>query len=462
MTSPDSQLRAFEEAHRDLATSAIVDGLGVSHFAVIRPVDLSRLRQLHERHGLLVDVSMGTASIRYGADEPTDTDRELIRPLLDDVATAVTAANAASTGYDLVELVRDRVEGARVAIRRAGWVRNKEALLGVLARDWLSLSEQVLALRRVQIGETEVTVDVAEVAPGRSMMKIGAESGPSLDLEAREALASMCDAHGWRSLATSESRESATLRLALHHDQQPCVLLEPPIAGGGTALLEWTYATDDANRVEALRQVLRSATVTARSELPDARAVRRLAEHQRMALARDNAAAVQRAVSEAHRDTSEALRSASDGLADITETSIKAVYGAVISAIGVVVFVGRTADVVSGLLTWLAALAVVFGLAVVVATSRQRIADHSQEIASLQNRIKNDPLTPEEDRHLALARINRFEAEKRGTSARRRTVLLAVAGAGVIMAAAVSLTLSGDSSQQSPPGGPSPSGSPTE
>ena len=205
---------------------------------------------------------------------------------------------------------------------------------------------------------------------------------------------------------------------------------------------------------------MRSATVSGLDRLPDARAVRRLSEQQRIALSRENAAAVQRAVSEAHRDTIDVLAGATDGLSELTGAAVRTVNATILAALGIVAIVGRNAGEVSAHLTWIVAASVVIGLVAVAFASWQRVGDYRDQVVAVGDRIKADPLTPEEDKELSNDRIAKFDVHRRSTVTRWLVIGLSVLGSVVVLGSAADLSSHAGSGATTPQPTPSVTESP--
>lgn len=212
-------------------------------------------------------------------------------------------------------------------------------------------------------------------------------------------------------------------------------------------------ATEDANRREALDYVLTLVAAGSSDQLPPAVTVRRLADRQRIALSRDQAAEVQRAIADGQRETADALHRASADFGSLVEETTTTANAAIIAVLGLVVFVAQEADRLPGWLIMLATVAAVVGIALVVASRWSRIGDHQASVNQLAARINADPLLPADDRRVASEAIDAFDVNRRSARARLRVTILG-AGAAVVAMSASAWLLWGSQASSAPDGAP--------
>jgi hypothetical protein len=245
----------------------------------------------------------------------------------------------------------------------------------------------------------------------------------------------VADAAAWSNVATAIDRTGAEVRLALHSDQDTSVSLDLSNAAGGFELFNWWTASPDGNRDEALRYVLRFVTAS-RSTLPEPQAIIRLAQRQLIALTRENAAEVQRAIAEGQRDATDALKSATDALGELVEESTKTANATVLAVLGIIALVARSSDDLPEWLVAAVALSGIAGVWAVVRSRRSRINDQQRVIEELGRRLGDDPLLPDEEKVAVAKRLTDFDVTSRATRALRTVTWLGGTAAVVVLAAA--------------------------
>ncbi|MCA1707864.1 MAG: hypothetical protein LC808_33155, partial [Actinobacteria bacterium] len=175
----------------------------------------------------------------------------------------------------------------------------------------------------------------------------------------------------------------------------------------------------------------------ARATLPSPRAVLRLAERQQIALTRENAAEVHRAITEGQRDTAAAMKDATNAFGDLIEESARTANATLVAVLGLIALVARSADDLPQWLVGAVGLAAVAGVAAVVHSRLSRIADQKKVVEQLRGRLENDPLLPDEDRAAAVNDLCVFDLAARAGRARGIVLWLGASAAVVVCAAAV-------------------------
>ena len=236
----------------------------------------------------------------------------------------------------------------------------------------------------------------------------------------------------------------------MHNDQEEVVEIRLDSVAGGVALLKWRMTDNQANREEALRHVLRFVTANA-AVLPNARTVQTLAERQYIALARDRAAEVFRAIAEGQRSTSELLENASESLSKLVEDTTTTASATIAAVIGVVALIVQNENLLPSWLILIATAVAVTGVVAVIASRWRRIQDQEDAVVRLRKRLDNDPLLPEDDRRAMDELIGDAKLDKRATAARQRIFALGAAASGVALAAAIWLVASPASSSKTSP-----------
>lgn len=404
-------------------------------------IDIAALDQLAQHNGYEIMAYLGPdrVPVPVGDSLPGDTDLRRAESLatLPSVAGEVSAA---MRGTDIVRALESEVDEVEVVFVRSHWARTLDGLRASLDLGWAEVADD--------LGDVTIEVNghalalLAEPSPRSRphgslpvvLPEAGRPTGEAGQLWS--AITSIADAAAWTNLATNVLRDDLTVRVGLHADQSPLVAVTLENSAGGLELFRWWTASKEANREVALRHVLRFVMASGFA-LPNPHAVMRLAEREHLALAEERAAEIHRAVSEGQRDVAEAMRAATAGLGELIEDSTKTANAAVVAVLGVVVLVARGADDLPDLLVAAVALSAVAGLAVVAFSRLGRIKDQVKAITQLEERLKDDPLLPEEDRAAALAQLATFNVSKRAEGAYRIVTALAAAAGAVVAAAAI-------------------------
>lgn len=402
-------------------------------------VELDRAIALAALPGMVVTALVGHQHepIRVGNAPPDQAER----------ATAVSAAGSdrtqaevlsAATGSEVVRLIVTAVQEIEVAFVRRGWTRTFHGLEASLGEDWAAVADDLSAGQVDVEGFTfRLVAEPGETRPAALPAVHLAEDRPDgSGGDVWDLLAAVCDAAAWTNIAEKVDRDEG-VRVALHADQDPVIPVTPATARGGSRLLQWLTGTSDANRDEALRYVMRLVTASVPDRLPDARTVQKLAERQRIALSRDRAAEVQRAIADGHRDTVASLGVAARDLADVIDEANKASTATVAGVLGIVAIVARSPDALPTWLILAATVAATAGILAVLLSRRQRIGDQETAIARLLSRLRNDPLLPTEECDVAEQSVAAFDLPRRARRARRWIFALGAMSCAVAVAGAL-------------------------
>lgn len=340
--------------------------------------------------------------------------------------------------------------GADVQYTEPAWIRSEEALLAALQHDWVELAQGIAGAGFRCGTKTVALEEVAGPQPSSGLPVALPKAGQGLSERLEQALTHLADAAAWTQLAVRSIQVGSNLRLALHHDQEPVIELKLGSVAGGVGLLRWRMADNQANREEALRYVFRFVTASS-ADLPSARTVQTLAGRQNIALARDRAAEVFRAISEGQRSTAELLERASDSLSKLVEDTTTTASATIAGVIGVVALVVRNENLLPDWLILIATLVAVAGVVAVIASRSERIRDQQDAVRRVRERLAGDPLLPDDERATMEKMITDANLDRRATAARQRIVALGVAAAAVAMAAAIWLVATPASSSKSTP-----------
>jgi hypothetical protein len=424
----------------------LVDRWGRSHVIIDDGVDLEELHHLSRRNGYTITAFLSEERIVVPIGErlpdPADQARAAALATFDRVRNEVTDAG---NGTAIVEILYNDIDEIEVAYSRPGWARTVDALNASLQEDWPNVADNLHA-DTVEVGGHQIALRhiVSEKEGPKNSLPITIPNGPRPSVSDAttvwDALVAVGHAAAWTNLAVATSRRGSEVLLALHHDQDPTIELTLTNAAGGVDLFRWWTASEDGNREEALRHVLRLVTA-ARSTLPDPRVVLRLAERQHIALTREHAAEVHRAITEGQRDTAAAMKDATDAFGDLIEESTRTANATVVAVLGLIALVARSADDLPEWLVGAVALAAVAGVVAVVQSRLSRIADQEQLVERLRRRLENDPLLPDDDRAAAINHLGDFDLAARAARARRIVLCLGASAAIVVCAAAVWLIL---------------------
>lgn len=434
---PEAVQRLDEIARHYDAT--VVDAWGFTRIRIDRRPDLEDMREAAALPEVVVDLRVGDDEelLRFSADAPTEADRTSAAKLTSS-PTEESSARAALDGFTLVNLIADRVAGAEIRFERRGWARTNQALKRAGGANWSAVAETLSGLKRVEIQGN--SFDLQGVVPRGPIPVLAPEPPrPTNDdaAAAWDSLRAIADAAAWAQIATTIVRDQTTVKVALHPDQDPEIHVAWDKAAGGLDLLRWLRATTDANRVEALRHVLRQATATAGARLPAAKAIRSLAERQRIALARDNAAEVQRAISEGHKDASASLLQATTSIADLIQGMARSANATIVAALGVVALAGRNAATLPLWLVWLVAAGALSGLIVALLSGLRRLDDQALELDRTRDRLLDDPLLPDRDKEVTRLKLQSLDVNKRVRVAKIMSTALTAFAIAIVIGAAV-------------------------
>ncbi|WP_108667984.1 hypothetical protein [Euzebya rosea] len=375
--------------------------------------------------GLVVSVALDGLPRRLQIDdgEPDADDLDAVLALLS-VASDRTEAESSASRRELVGVVSDRVVEIEVAVRRRGWARTRDALIDAVVSRPAQVLEDVKAVGSVACGSESVAVADVRRHDGDPQGWLWELAG-MID-----------DAAGWQDVSAARRRDGDVVLLALRRDADPSIRLGIDAAvSGGRRLADWVIATDDPNRLEALRFVLTQVTVGSPGSmsLPAADGVRELAERYRIALAQENAAAVAAAAAASHETALAALTDARRAVDAEVSSALKgagAVIGAVVAAASLIV--RNTTVFPDGAIAVVVIVLVTVEVAMFIG-AWSRIDDGLDALERRRERIRRDPLLPEEDRQRALASADAGEVSRRALVARASAGLLTLLTCGAVI-----------------------------
>jgi hypothetical protein len=440
--------------------ASIVDRWGSSRVVVAAGnIDRDRWERISDMAGYSVVARFGGEAIEVRLSQVAADATEL--QSLASTEAEVVALRQATSLDQVMEIVGDDLSEVEVAYQQPCWCRTVEALHTAVRSDWASVVEAadcgsvIVGDERVDLVDVPVAGARANALPVREpvLPTTAAEPGPAWQL-----WASLAEGAAWTQLAFRVERRGKAVRAALHSDQPPDVVVEPTAPAGAVELLRWLDQDSDPNRSESLRYVLRLTTASGSPSLPNPATVKSLAERQRIALARDRAAEVQRAITDGQKGTEEALEAVSGDLSSMVEDSVKTTGTLVVAVLGLITLLFRTDGDLPDHVVVLAAVAVVLGVVVTAFVRHGRISDIGGAVSRHQSRLSTDPLLPEDDRARAEQDIAGFSLRARLIKARLAVwglallaVVVACAGSGWVLTTEASRTTSSDGSTTTTP-----------
>lgn len=414
---------------------------GMLRVLLTPPLDLAEIKTIVAENDYRAIGTFGTSGIELDLDDASPSQAELDQ-LANLAVTLPTERDvrASASGWVAAEILSDQLTHVEIRYRRPNWCHSVAEFNALVQSDWLRIADSIES-SPVAIGDEQIGLREVHQTEPRVLVPTGsAPEGSSR--EVWDGLMAIADASAWRNIAVDEQRSRGTVHLALHRDQEPTVEVRPEVAAGGVALLEWLRQSQDGNREEALRYILRFLTASSK-HLPDGTAARALAERQRIALSRENAAEVHRAISEGQVRTAEAIDALRHQLGQFVEDTSKTAQASVVASIGVVALVARSTDALPDWLVLLVSLGAITGVVLLVGGRWRRLNDLASDIDVLRGELNRDPLLPEQDRVTLTDRVDKFDAKARARGARAVVALLGTL-AVVVIAGATGWLLWGD------------------
>lgn len=400
-------------------------------------VDLDDLRVAAEANGYDVVGSFGADDVELSISGASPADQDIHRLLhLAGTPGDENRLGSAANGWVIAaEVLNEELRSLEVWYRRLNWCSDVETLRTLMSDDWLVVAENIVE-GTVYVGDVAITLERLLHDTNAPILGPVSARPESLGVEQEvwDAFASLADAAAWRCIAVQERRDSEGLRLALHSDQSAVIPVAPRDAGGGVQLLKWLLSAPEGDRAESLRHVLRLVTANS-THLPPARTVQTLAERQRMALSRERAADVQRAISEGRARTSKALAEASSELAKQADDTVRAVQATVLAAIGVVAFTAEHIELLPRWLLLLVAAVALAGIIVLLLSRWRRVGELGDAVQEHQQQLEDDPLLPADDRCSLINSVKGFDVQRKVGQARFTVCSLGALATSVVVVA---------------------------
>ena len=408
---------------------------------LIGTLDIESLGQAVEGHDLTVIGRFGEdleVEMVLSNDTPSNSDLHALQSIVATESERLALLNPVD-GWTAARHARSALTEIELRYDQLNWCPSLETLHRTIRTDWMAIADTLVEgvvtvgpatvpLRRV---DGIATRTILEPLPDRPETE-GSEQ------EIWDMLASIADAAAWREIAVGEQRTEDGLKVALHRDQPVIIDLDPSNASGGAALWKWLRATEDANREDALRYILRLVTATV-SEMPNSTSVLALAEQYRIALSQDQAAEVHRAVSEGRALIRKGLQDSRKTLSNYTEDTVRMTQAAVIAGIGVVALVARNAVTLPDWLLGMVTGVAILGVLTLMCNRWRRIGELGSDIEALQSALSEDkaPLLPAPERAELKDEIQHFDAVRRVGYGRTMVVSLGCIAMSVILAAGI-------------------------
>jgi hypothetical protein len=427
--APLVELAAAHNAH-------ILDLWGRSTLTIRDDIDLGRVMELSERPGFTVQLLFGDSDteLTLGSAAPDGAELAALASLLGNERERSELAAVPSV-LDAEQLLHADLTGAFIEYARSGWVRTESAFLEAVQGSWTDVVKG-MSVDSLLIGDTTVVLDrIAGPNPPGALPVAATKIGTPVSAEVSTVLTRLADGAAWTQLAVSARVLSTDAFVALHNDQDTIVRIRLDKVAGGTELLRWRMSGDDANRDESLRHVLRFVTASSHT-LPDARTVQRLAERQRIALVRDRAAEVFRAIADGQRSTAQLLETAAASLSQVVEDTMTTASALIAGVIGLVALVAQNATRLPGWLVFVATGAAVLGVVAVIVSRWRRIGDQKQASDRLLERLRDDPLLPPHELRTLEVWVSDFKLSERADRAGGIIVVLGTSACAVALAAA--------------------------
>lgn len=431
--------------------AGILDSWARSSLLIRDNLDVDVLSSIAQRPGFTVQLLFDNADLPLTLDTGSPSSEELsaLKGLLGNEREQAELS-AVGDALEAQQLLHQYLGGAVVQYSEPAWIRSEEAFLAALEHNWAELANG-FPQDAFRCGLKTIALEpIAGPQPPGGLPVAVAKAGQALSTRLEQALANLADAAAWTQVAVRSSVVRTQVFAALHHDQEPVIEIRLDSVAGGVGLLKWRMTDNQANREEALRHVLRFVTANA-AVLPNARTVQTLAERQNIALARDRAAEVFRAITEGQRSTAALLENASESLSKLVEDTTTTASATIAAVIGVVALIVQNENLLPSWLILMATAVAVAGVVAVIASRWRRIQDQEDAVRRLRKRLDNDPLLPADDRKAMDEVIEDAKLDKRATAARQRIFALGAAASVVALAAAIWLVATPASSSKTSP-----------
>ena len=404
-----------------------------------RPFDLDRLREIVESDDFVAIGRFGAdldIELHLSPEAPSDLDLQALQSVVATENERRTLLNPADC-WAVAESAQSILTEVEVRYRRANWCPSLETFNRLVRTDWMKITDSLV--------DADITVGTVSVSVRRvngttsDLILEPTYDRPSTDEPDRQiwdAITALADVTAWRQIAVDETRYADGMCVALHRDQPPIIPLNPTHASGGLNIWKWLNASDDPNRHEALRHILRLLTATA-AQIPNGASTLALAERYRIALSHDKAAEVHRAISEGRTLTNTGLRDARRALSSYTEDAVKTAQGSVVAAVGIVALVARNATALPKWLLGMVTAVAVVGVVTLILNRWRRIGDLGSDVESLEAALSEDkaPLLPEMERAELLKGLKQFDVTREIRTGRVSVVRLGLIAIAVILAA---------------------------
>ena len=429
------------EIYADSVGASVSERWGRMEVTHEAPFELERLRGIAEEVGLVVTGRFGVnydVEFQLSSDAPSDLDLQALQSIVATESERLLLLNPAD-GWIAAHNAQSVLTEIEVRYERPNWCRSFDTFNRIVRIDWLQIADSLIDAD-VVVADTTIPLRYLGGDTSKLILEPACEraAGEGQHWQVWDLMMLLAEAAAWRQIAIDETRSEGQLLVALHRDQSPVIPVDPTHAPGGLALWKWLHATDDGNRDDALRYILRFLTATA-LKIPNGDSVRTLAEHYRIALSHDKAAEVQRAISEGRTLTIAGMDEARKALSSYIEDTVKTAQAAVIAALGIVALVARNAATLPRWLLGLVTAVAIIGVLTLMLNRWRRIGDLGLTIKSLGEALSQEkaPLLPESERIDLTKGLEDFDVKKKIRSGRRLVSVLGLLAITVILAAGI-------------------------
>lgn len=176
--------------------------------------ECDELRDRAATDGLAVSVLVGSERrhVRFGPEQPDDDEITSVARLLSHHEPGV--ARAAASGFELVALAGNQIEGVEIAVSDACWVRTPEAFAEACADQWWRITRALRDCRELVIGDVLFPIDTTEIGDATLTLPREGADGP-----VAKQLWRLADAESWMHIAVQGKVEHGQALVALHYDQ---------------------------------------------------------------------------------------------------------------------------------------------------------------------------------------------------------------------------------------------------
>lgn len=346
-------------------------------------------------------VSDAGESIRLTDAAPTSEEVELAQRYLDDAGTA--RAVSCDTSHGLLELIEGRIQQWTVSFQRGAWAPDVTSLRQAMGSGWMRVANMICAEQSVGVGDSRHDVRVAQTGSGTPVL-LGL-SDSSAPPGVRTAIGQLASAHAWVWIGEVATDASSRVMVRLLPEDPIRRVVSPVTARGGSELFDWLHATEDANRSEAVRaEFRRIIDRETDTELPDGIRIVQVAERTRIALAADNIAAIEAAISAATRETRDTVEVIARRRFELRRDGVRNMLAVLLAVIGLAALLVRSPGLPPELI-WTTAVVVSLVLVASGVADERVLQAEIKEAERLREALEDREHLPQSDRDRLEARL---------------------------------------------------------